>query len=103
MHLANFGAFRNSSGKFVFGITDPDEGYLGQYVWDLRRGAVSIDHLDDLTAVPSATYNSIAAAIPGYIQTIAAAKQFTSSYYSVKDVHQRLDSGTSSVGLAVPG
>jgi uncharacterized protein (DUF2252 family) len=41
-HLANFGAFQDGSGKTVFGVDDFDEGYLGQYVWDLRRTATSI-------------------------------------------------------------
>ena len=42
MHLANVGAFRDSAGNFVFDTTDFDEGYWGQYVWDVRRMAVSI-------------------------------------------------------------
>lgn len=42
MHLANLGAFRDDSGNFVYDTTDFDEGYWGQYVWDLRRMAVSI-------------------------------------------------------------
>jgi uncharacterized protein (DUF2252 family) len=41
-HLANFGAMRDSSGTQVFAVSDFDEGYLGQYVWDLRRLAVSL-------------------------------------------------------------
>jgi uncharacterized protein (DUF2252 family) len=41
-HLGNFGARRDSAGDFVFGIADFDEGYLGQYIWDLRRLAVSM-------------------------------------------------------------
>jgi len=41
-HLANFGAMRDSSGAQVFAVSDPDEGYIGQYVWDLRRLAVSL-------------------------------------------------------------
>jgi uncharacterized protein (DUF2252 family) len=41
-HIANFGAFQDSSGNTVFGVDDFDEGYLGQYVWDLRRTATSI-------------------------------------------------------------
>jgi len=41
-HICNFGAYQDSSGNFVFGVNDFDEGYLGQYVWDLRRAAVSI-------------------------------------------------------------
>lgn len=41
-HIGNFGARRDSSGAAVFGIADFDEGYFGQYIWDLRRLAVSL-------------------------------------------------------------
>lgn len=41
-HLGNFDASRDSSGKAVFKAADDDEGYLGQYVWDLRRLATSM-------------------------------------------------------------
>ncbi|MCQ0032853.1 DUF2252 domain-containing protein [Burkholderia glumae] len=41
-HLGNFGAWQDSSGNTVFGVDDFDEGYLGQYVWDLRRLATSM-------------------------------------------------------------
>lgn len=41
-HLGNFDAARDSSGKAVFRVADFDEGYLGQYVWDLRRLAASM-------------------------------------------------------------
>lgn len=41
-HLGNFDAARDSSGKAVFKVADFDEGYLGQYVWDLRRLAASL-------------------------------------------------------------
>lgn len=41
-HLGNFDASRDSSGKAVFKVADFDEGYLGQYVWDLRRLAASL-------------------------------------------------------------
>lgn len=41
-HLGNFDASRDSSGKAVFKVADFDEGYLGQYVWDLRRLAASM-------------------------------------------------------------
>ncbi len=40
-HLGNFDAARDSSGTAVFRVSDFDEGYLGQYVWDLRRLAAS--------------------------------------------------------------
>jgi uncharacterized protein (DUF2252 family) len=41
-HIGNFGAWRDSSGDNVFSVDDFDEGYLGQYVWDLRRLATSM-------------------------------------------------------------
>ncbi|MBW4624337.1 MAG: DUF2252 domain-containing protein [Brasilonema octagenarum HA4186-MV1] len=42
MHMQNLGGMRDSNGNNVFDTTDFDEGYLGPYVWDLRRMAVSI-------------------------------------------------------------
>ncbi|KAF3883942.1 MULTISPECIES: DUF2252 domain-containing protein [Nostocales] len=42
MHLQNLGGMRDSNGNNVFDTTDFDEAYLGPYVWDLRRIAVSI-------------------------------------------------------------
>lgn len=42
MHLANLGAFRDDAGNMVYDTTDFDEGYWGQYVWDVRRMAASI-------------------------------------------------------------
>lgn len=42
MHLQNLGGLRDSNDNNVFDTTDFDEGYLGPYVWDLRRMAVSI-------------------------------------------------------------
>ncbi|MCC5614049.1 DUF2252 domain-containing protein [Nostoc sp. CHAB 5836] len=42
MHLQNLGGMRDNNGNNVFDTTDFDEGYLGPYVWDLRRMAVSI-------------------------------------------------------------
>lgn len=41
-HLGNFGAWQDSGGNNVFSVDDFDEGYLGQYVWDLRRLATSM-------------------------------------------------------------
>ena len=41
-HIGNFGARQDSSGACVFGVDDFDQGYLGQYVWDLRRLATSM-------------------------------------------------------------
>ena len=42
MHMANMGAFKDASGNTVFDTTDFDEGYWGNYAWDVRRMAVSI-------------------------------------------------------------
>ncbi len=41
-HIGNFDASRDSSGHAVFKAADYDEGYLGQYTWDLRRLAASM-------------------------------------------------------------
>ncbi|OLP19799.1 hypothetical protein BST81_04150 [Leptolyngbya sp. 'hensonii'] len=42
LHPQNMGTFQDSQGHEVFNTTDFDEGYLGPYVWDLRRMAVGI-------------------------------------------------------------
>jgi uncharacterized protein (DUF2252 family) len=42
MHLQNLGGIKDSKDNNIFDTTDFDEGYLGPYVWDLRRMAVSI-------------------------------------------------------------
>lgn len=42
MHLQNLGALRDGKGNFSFDINDFDEGYWGQYHWDVRRMALSI-------------------------------------------------------------
>ena len=42
IHLQNLGGIRDSNNNNVFDTTDFDESYLGPYVWDLRRMAVSI-------------------------------------------------------------
>eukprot|EP01034_Spumella_vulgaris_P033970 gene33970-41898_t len=51
-HLANFGAMRDAAGTEVFGVSDFDEAYIGQYLWDLRRLAVSLllaDYAKDIS------------------------------------------------------
>ncbi|KAF0812418.1 hypothetical protein IGB42_03086 [Andreprevotia sp. IGB-42] len=178
-HLANVGSQRDSSGKSNFSVNDFDEGYLGQYVWDVRRMATSIvlagrenglsdsnittaintfvgayvdkmsafkgnddektfqlissntsgvvktnitdadgntradllskytsvsgstrtfQNKSDLVTVTSGTYNMIAGAVPAYISSIAPGKQYAASFYTVKDIHQKLGSGTGSLG-----
>lgn len=178
-HLGNFDASRDSSGKAVFKVADFDEGYLGQYVWDLRRLAASMvlagrakglsdsdirtamdtaigayvdkmvafkgssaelsfqlvstnttgvvgstiaaadgksrssllskyttlsgssrvfQNLSNLVPVPSATYSNISSAMTGYVNSIASSKRYAASYYTVKDIHQKLGSGVGSLG-----
>lgn len=179
MHLLNIGAFRDANGNTVYDTNDFDEGFLGQYVWDLRRMAVSIilaakanglsssnqqqlvhDFLDnylnkigefrgtsdelnyrltssntsgevkdliaksagqtrssllakyttlsgsnrvfqttsELQPVNAATYSAIQTAIAEYVSSIPASKQYAASYYTVKDVRLKLNSGTGSLG-----
>lgn len=179
MHIANFGGFRDNNGTAVFDVTDFDEGYLGQYVWDVRRMATSIvlsarenglsdanatqlvqtmvdsylnklgdfkgtsaeltyslvssntsgvvqdtvkaadgksrsSFLDKYTTVSGSTrsfktdssllkvsssvYTSIQNALPNYVQSIASSKRYSNSYYNLKDIRQKLGSGTGSLG-----
>ncbi|AQQ54535.1 DUF2252 domain-containing protein [Planococcus lenghuensis] len=42
LHFDNFGGFRNEQGEMVFDSNDFDEGYLGSYLYDVFRMAVSI-------------------------------------------------------------
>lgn len=41
-HIGNFGGLKDSNGTAIFSVSDFDEAYLGQYVWDLRRLATSM-------------------------------------------------------------
>ena len=178
-HIANFGAVRDSGGTEVFAVSDFDEGYLGQFVWDVRRLAVSMilasrenglsdsaitaaintmvdsylnkmagfkgngDELtfqlksgntsgvvqdtissgngdsrssllskyttlsgsvrtfqtsSQLVAPDAATRAAIVSGMTGYIASISSAKRYASSYYTVKDVRQKLGSGIGSLG-----
>ena len=42
LHFENFGAFELRNGRIVFDTNDFDEGYLGSYLYDVVRSAVSI-------------------------------------------------------------
>jgi uncharacterized protein (DUF2252 family) len=178
-HLGNFDASRDSSGKAVFKVSDFDEGYLGQYVWDLRRLAASVvlagrenglsdasirtaintlvgayagkmsefkgtsaelgfqltainttgavddtivaangktrssllskytqlsgsarvfQNLSNLVPVTATTYSGIVGAMSTYVDSIAPSKRYAASYYTVKDIHQKLGSGVGSLG-----
>ncbi len=52
----------------------------------------------DLIALSSRAYNNVTAAMSGYIASIPSNKRFAPGYYAVKDVHQKLGSGTGSLG-----
>ncbi|MES2297162.1 MAG: DUF2252 family protein [Pseudomonadota bacterium] len=178
-HIGNFGAMRDSGGTEVFAVGDFDEGYLGQFVWDVRRLAVSmilagrenglsdadiytaintmvgayLDKMDSfkgsgdelsyqlkngntsgvvqdtiasgnngsrsdllskytqmsgsyrvfqssatLQEVDPFTYGAIVGAMSGYVGSIAASKRYGGSYYTVKDIRQKLGSGVGSLG-----
>jgi uncharacterized protein (DUF2252 family) len=178
-HLANVGAQVDNKGTPAFTVNDYDQGYLGQYVWDLRRMATSVvlagrengisdahittaidtlvgayvdqmalfaagnseetfqltdadtssvvkDTIDDaagnarsdllskyttitggkrvfakasdLVVVPAATYNAIMASMAAYTESIPASKLYPGSFYAVKDIRQKLGSGTGSLG-----
>lgn len=179
MHLLNMGGFRDASGNYVYDTNDFDEGYWGQYVWDLRRMAVSLilsakenglspsdqqqvvlDFLDtylnkigdfrgtgdelgyrltasntsgtvkdtiqksaaqtrsdllakytvlsgglrvfqttaELQAVSAGTYSAVQSAIASYVSSIPSSKRYAASYYTVKDVRLKLNSGIGSLG-----
>ncbi|MBD2499223.1 DUF2252 domain-containing protein [Anabaena azotica] len=180
MHIQNLGGMRDSQGNNVFDTTDFDEGYLGPYIWDLRRMAVSIllaakengisandaqdvvrnfldtylnkmsdfkgtnDELSyrlesgntngivndliqkaasktrssllnqytsvgnsgnrtfqttsELKAISSSDYSNITAAMNDYIASIPSSKRYSNSYYNLKDIHQKLGSGTGNLG-----
>ncbi|HHW4677946.1 MAG TPA: DUF2252 domain-containing protein [Xylella sp.] len=178
-HLGNFGAERNSKGKVVFQLDDFDEGHLGQYIWDLRRLAVSMvlagrdnnltnaeiekvietmvhaylkkiavfskdnaekhflldaDNtsgviaktikaadaksrsqllekyttlngkkrvlldLPNLVTVDAKTRTGVTAAMKSYLASISPSKRHAADYYTIKDVRQKLGSGTNSLG-----
>jgi uncharacterized protein (DUF2252 family) len=42
LHFENFGAFRSEDGDIVYDVNDFDEGYVGSYLYDLLRMAVSV-------------------------------------------------------------
>ena len=41
-HFENFGVHGNAKGEIIYDVNDFDEGYLGSYLYDLIRMAVSV-------------------------------------------------------------
>lgn len=74
-HLANFCAMRDASGAEVFAVCDFDEGYLGPYVWDVRRLAVSLLLAGYGADVPPAQRDAAVLAMSSaYLERMAAFK-----------------------------
>ncbi|MDQ7760180.1 DUF2252 family protein [Xanthomonas sontii] len=92
---------RNTSGA-VAKIIDSADGksrssLLSKYTV-VNGGKRQFQNLDNLVAVDAGTASAVAAAMNGYIGSIAASKRYAASYYSIKDVRQKLGSGTGSLG-----
>lgn len=72
LHLLNYGGRRDSAGNDVFDISDFDESYIGPYVWDVRRMAVSIVLAARELNFPAHEQNSlIDHFIDGYLDKLA--------------------------------
>lgn len=54
----------------------------------------------DVVSLPSATYTAVTGSMSTYIASIASAKRYQTSYYTVKDAVQKLGSGVGSLGRA---
>jgi uncharacterized protein (DUF2252 family) len=52
----------------------------------------------ELVPLGASTYSAVKSAVASYVGSIAASKQYASSYYAVKDVRQKLGSGVGSLG-----
>lgn len=75
-HPANFGSMRDAGGGQVFAVSDFDEAYPGQYLWDLRRLAVGLLLAPYATALePDERRAAIAAMATAYL---ACMEQFQS-------------------------
>lgn len=71
LHFENFGAFQNESGNIVYDINDFDEGFLGSYLYDLLRMAVSIGLVCDILQLnEEQTDESIQTYIEAYYKQI---------------------------------
>ncbi|KQX01173.1 hypothetical protein ASC94_00530 [Massilia sp. Root418] len=72
VHLANFGAMRDAAGAEVFALSDFDEAYVGQYLWDVQRLAASLllaSYASDIE--PAERRPAIAAMATGYLDCLA--------------------------------
>ncbi|WP_283153813.1 DUF2252 domain-containing protein [Guptibacillus hwajinpoensis] len=71
LHFDNFSAFRNEDGENVFDVDDFDEGYLGSYLYDLLRMAVSIRlYAEDLGYSEENQDNLVSVYIENYVNQL---------------------------------
>lgn len=54
--------------------------------------------LPNLVSVDANTHSGVAAAMDSYLASIHPSKRYAADYYTIKDVRQKLRSGTSSLG-----
>jgi uncharacterized protein (DUF2252 family) len=72
-------------------------GLLGKYT-SVVNGKRVFQTTSDLVQISAASYRNVQTAVASYITTIPAAKRYAASYYTVKDVRQKLGSGIGSLG-----
>jgi uncharacterized protein (DUF2252 family) len=113
-YLDQMAVFKGSSDELTYRLTAANTGevvkdtiqtlsgktrasLLSKYT-TLSGSTRTLQNLSDLVSVPTATYNAINSAMSSYVSSIPAAKQYATSYYSVKDIRQKLGSGVGSLG-----
>lgn len=113
-YLDQMAVFKGSSDELTYRLTAANTGevvkdtiqtlsgktrasLLSKYT-TLSGSTRTLQNLSDLVSVPTATYNAINSAMSSYVSSIPAAKQYAASYYSVKDIRQKLGSGVGSLG-----
>lgn len=113
-YLSNIKDFHGSNDELSFQLSNSDtSGYVNDLIGESKSdsrssflakytavsgSARSFMTASDLITVPQGTYNSIVSAVGTYVNSISSGKQFSSSYYQVKDIRQKLDSGIGSLG-----
>lgn len=113
-YLDQMAVFKGSSDELTYRLTAANTGevvkdtiqtlsgktrasLLSKYT-TLSGSTLKLQNLSDLVSVPTATYNAINSAMSSYVSSIPASKQYAASYYSVKDIRQKLGSGVGSLG-----
>lgn len=114
-YVDQMGAFKGSSAELSFQLTksnttgvvddtitavgnDSRSSLLSKYT-QLSGSTRTFQNIaNSLISVNSATYNNISGAMSSYISSIAVGKRYALSYYTVKDIHQKMGSGVGSLG-----